>query len=75
MAKRRGYPDQRGMGAQSDFISESFIPSQRHRAEQLERAKSLIATGLPAREVAAMLSISVDELQEVSLVRGEPASN
>ena len=31
MAKQRGYPDRRGMGAQSDFISESFIPSDRKR--------------------------------------------
>ena len=25
MTKRRGYPDRRGMGAQSDFIAESFL--------------------------------------------------
>ena len=46
MAKQRGYPDRRGMGARSDFISESFIPSDRHREQLLMRAETLIALGI-----------------------------
>jgi hypothetical protein len=46
MAKQRGYPDRRGMGAQSDFISESFIPSDRHKEQLLMRAETLIALGI-----------------------------
>jgi hypothetical protein len=64
MVKRRGYPDRRGMGAQSDFISASFVPSAEYRAEQIARAKALIATGLPLEKVAAMLSLPLAELQK-----------
>lgn len=62
MGKARGDPDRRGMGAQSDFVSESFVPSERHRAEQIARAKALMATGFSTEEVAAMLSIEIDQL-------------
>lgn len=64
MSKQRGYPDRRGMGAQSDFISESFIPTEKHRAELMERARSLIAAGMDPERVAAMLSIPIDALVE-----------
>ena len=63
MKKRRGSPDRRGMGAQSDFISESFVPSARYRAEQIARARVLVASGMPVDEVAAMFSLPVGELQ------------
>jgi hypothetical protein len=64
MAKQRGYPDRRGMGAQSDFISETFVPSEQHRSEQLTRAKALIATGFSPEQVATMLSIPVEWISE-----------
>jgi hypothetical protein len=64
MAKRRGYPDRRGMGAQSDFISESFIPTEEQRKQLIERARNLIATGMTPEEVATMLPIPLDELSE-----------
>jgi hypothetical protein len=64
MAKQRGYPDRRGMGAQSDFISETFVPSEQHRLEQLTRAKALIAAGISPEQVAAMLSLTVEFLSE-----------
>ena len=40
MAKRsatkpRGYPDRRGMGAQSDFIAEQFVPNEQYKAQQM----------------------------------------
>ena len=64
MAKQRGYPDRRGMGAQSDFISESFIPSDRHREQLLMRAETLIALGIAPEQAAEMLSIPPDWLSD-----------
>jgi hypothetical protein len=57
MAKSRGYPDRRGMGAQSDFISETFVPSREHEKAQISRAKILLNSGVPFAEVARMLSV------------------
>ena len=62
MAKQRGSPDRRGMGAQSDFISETFLPSETHKAEKVVRARHLLAAGLPAEKVAEMLSLPFDLL-------------
>jgi hypothetical protein len=67
MARQRGSPDGRGMGAQSDFISESFVPSETHREQQLKSARILITGGMTPEQVAAMLSIPIDLLSE-----GEP---
>ena len=44
--KQRGWADRRGMGAQSDFISEQFVPSERYNAQQRAMAEALIAAGL-----------------------------
>ncbi len=63
MVKRRGIPDQRGMGAQSDFLGQTFIPDSTHRAEQLRRARTLLASGIPPEDVAVMLSIPIDLLK------------
>ncbi len=62
MAKARGYPDRRGMGAQSDFISETFVPEEQFRRERASRAKVLIASGISPEQVATMLSMSFDQL-------------
>jgi hypothetical protein len=35
----RGYPDRRGMGAESDFISEKFVPSEHYKAQQRAMAQ------------------------------------
>jgi hypothetical protein len=64
MAKQRGYPDRRGMGAQSDFISESFIPSDLHKERLLARAGALITLGIAPEQVAAMLSIPLGWLAD-----------
>ena len=64
MAKQRGYPDRRGMGAQSDFISESFIPSDRHKEQLLMRAGTMVALGIAPEQVAAMLSIPLGWLAD-----------
>jgi len=52
------------MGAQSDFISETFLPSVEHEREQVKRARVLIATGLPLSEVANLLSVQTGWLNE-----------
>jgi hypothetical protein len=62
MAKARGYPDRRGMGAQSDFISETFVPGEDFRKERASRAKALIASGFTPEQVATMLSMPFDQL-------------
>ena len=64
MAKQRGYPDRRGMGAQSDFISASFVPNERHQEHHLAMARTLLATGVAPEEVAKMLSLPVDALPD-----------
>ncbi len=38
------------MGAQSDFISEQFMPSERHKAQQQAIAETLRAAGLNPSE-------------------------
>jgi hypothetical protein len=62
MAEQRGYPDRRGMGAQSDFIAERFVPSEAHREQQLARAQIFISLGIPPAQVASMLSIPLSLL-------------
>jgi len=52
------------MGAQSDFISETFVPGEQHSSEQLARAKALIATGFSPEQVATMLSLPVEWILE-----------
>ncbi|WP_213805324.1 hypothetical protein [Granulicella sp. dw_53] len=60
--KQRGYPDRRGMGAQSDFIAEQFIPGEEYKAEQMARVKKLLAAGVSPEEIAQMFSIPFDLL-------------
>jgi hypothetical protein len=60
--KPRGYPDRRGMGAQSDFLSETFVPSEEHRREQLRMAGVLLNMGMTPERVAASLSLPIDLL-------------
>jgi hypothetical protein len=48
------------MGAQSDFIAEQFAPSESYRAEQLARARELLASGVDAEELAKMFLLPVE---------------
>jgi hypothetical protein len=62
MAKRdgikpRGYPDRRGMGAQSDFIAEQFVPSEQYKTKQMEMVEKLIACGVNPEKIATMFSV------------------
>jgi hypothetical protein len=60
MPKQRGSPDQRGLWAESDAISEQFVPSERLKAQQRAMAESLIAAGLSPEQVASMLFVPND---------------
>jgi hypothetical protein len=62
MAKQRGYPDQRGLWAESDAIAEQFVPSERYKAQQRAMAETLIAAGLSPEQVASMLFAPVESL-------------
>jgi hypothetical protein len=64
MAKQRGYPDRRGMGAQSDFIAEQFVPSEHYKAQQMAMVQKLIAAGMNPEQIASMFSITVDLLSD-----------
>jgi len=57
LTKPRGYPDRRGMGAQSGFLAEQFSPDEQYKAEQMMRVKHLLATGVSPEDVARMFSI------------------
>ncbi|MGA2369354.1 MAG: hypothetical protein ACLPPV_08375 [Candidatus Korobacteraceae bacterium] len=75
MTKHRGWPDRRGLGAQSDFISEQFVPSERHIAQQRAMAETLTAAGLNAAEFGSLSTpeetVSMAE-RRLRIVREEP---
>jgi hypothetical protein len=48
------------MGAQSDAISEQFVPSEHHKAQQRAMAEALSAVGLPSLEFGSQ-STSKDD--------------
>jgi hypothetical protein len=79
MAKRnatkpRGYPDRRGMGAQSDFIAEQFVPSEQYKAQQMAMAQKLIEGGMNPEQLETLFLVPVDQL--VDQLSGEkPVSN
>jgi len=57
MAKQRGYPDRRGMGAQSDFVAEQFVPGEQYKAQQLAMVQKLIAAGVSPEQLATMFFV------------------
>jgi hypothetical protein len=57
MPKQRGYPDRRGMGAQSDFIAEQFVPSEQYKTQQMAMVRKLIATGLNPEQLEKMFLV------------------
>jgi hypothetical protein len=69
MAKRsaikpRGYPDRRGMGAQSDFIAEQFVPSEEYKAQQTAMVEKLTAAGMNPEQLEKLFFLPVDRLSE-----------
>jgi hypothetical protein len=65
MAKARGYPDRRGMGAQSDFIAEQFVPSEQYKSQQKMMTQALVAAGLGPEQLEGLFFLPVE------LVSGE----
>jgi hypothetical protein len=70
MAMKRGYPDRRGMGAQSDFVSSTFDPGQQYKTEQMNRARVLVELGIAPEKIAEMLSMPVEIVLSVQADRG-----
>lgn len=60
--KPRGYPDRRGMGAQSDFIAERFVPGEEYKATQRAMVQRLLASGVRPEQLARMFSVPFDLL-------------
>lgn len=60
MTKRRGSPDRRGMGAQSDFIGEQFVPSEAYKTQQLAIARKLVAAGVAPEQLVNMFLVPID---------------
>jgi hypothetical protein len=58
--KQRGYPDRRGLWAESDTIAEQFAPSEQYKAQQRVMAQTLIAAGLSPEQIESMLLVPVD---------------
>ena len=74
MAKLRGSPDRRGMGAQSDFIAEQFVPSEHYKAQQMAMVQKLIATGVKPEQVTSMFFVTFDLLSD-AVTAPEPHPN
>jgi hypothetical protein len=64
MPKQRGYPDRRGMGAQSDFIAEQFVPSENYKSHQMAMIQALLAAGVNPEQLATMFFIPADLLSD-----------
>jgi hypothetical protein len=64
MKKQRGYPDRRGMGAQSDFIAEQFVPSENYKSHQMAMIQALLAAGVNQEQLATMFFIPADLLSD-----------
>jgi hypothetical protein len=60
MAKQRGYPDRRGMGSESDLISETFAPNEQYKAQQKLMEQTFRIAGLSPEQIASMLCAPVD---------------
>jgi len=64
MTQRRGSPDRRGMGAQSDFIAEQFVPSEQYKAQQKAITQALVAMGLEPEELTTRFLVPVVRLTD-----------
>jgi hypothetical protein len=62
MARKRVVPFLRGMGAKEDFVTESFVPSEEYKAQQMAMVRSLIAAGFDPEQVASMFLVPFDLL-------------
>jgi hypothetical protein len=62
--KPRGYPDRRGLGAQSDFIAERFVPSEEYKAQQMAMVQRLTAVGVNPGQLEKMFFVPVAVLSD-----------
>jgi hypothetical protein len=62
VTKPRGYPDGRGMGAQSDFVVEQFVPSEQYKLQQMEMVQKLSAAGVNEEQIEKMFFLSAELL-------------
>jgi hypothetical protein len=62
VTKPRGYPDRRGMGAQSDHIAEKFVPSEEYKAQQMAMVQRLTAAGANLEQLEKMFFVPVEVL-------------
>jgi hypothetical protein len=60
VTKPRGYPDRRGMGAQSDFIAEQFVPSEQYKAQQMAMVQKLTAAGVNPEQLEKMFFVPME---------------
>jgi hypothetical protein len=74
MQKQRGYPDRRGMGAQSDFIAEPFVPSEQYKAQQRAMVQTLTAAGVGLEQLAGMFFVPSHLCSEEAPKDGESKS-
>jgi hypothetical protein len=75
MANQRGYPDQRGLWAESDAIAEQFVPNESYKAQQRAMAQSLLAAGVDPEQIAAMLSVREDSPSAAGIRDEMPAGD
>jgi hypothetical protein len=54
------------MGAQSDFISETFVPDDSYKSQQLAMVEKLIAAGISREQLETMFLISPELLSSKS---------
>jgi hypothetical protein len=72
VTKPRGYPDRRGMGAQSDFIAEQFVPSEQYKAQQMAMVQTLTVAGVNPEQLEKMFFVPVDVLSSEKLKGPKP---
>jgi hypothetical protein len=64
VTKPRGYPERRGMGAQSDYIAEQFVPSEAYKAQQMAMVQRLTAAGANLEQLEKMFFVPVEALRD-----------
>ena len=62
MGRQRGTPDRRGMGAQSDFVAETFMPSEAYRVQQVAMMRRLSETGVSREQMEKLFLLPLSPL-------------
>jgi hypothetical protein len=72
VTKPRGYPDRRGMGAQSDFIAEQFVPNAQYKAQQMAMIQRLTEAGVNPEQLERMFLVPTEMLSDEKQKDEEP---